>query len=218
VPIVGKVWAAEVRAATAVVTTFTDVVDAFVERGKQLQEFSGELTTANVQADIRSMMADIKEAQELGDSLAQLTDAQSRASNEIRELLLPIKKVVTEVLAGMLQTIVDVIVDVKAGIAAVRAAVQESTKILGELLVAIVTVSPFKAGATLAQAPERMTSAITQAVADARKSSDEEPADTFFQQQLDALKQQRGVGPNFGLGVDPLAGGALPAPAPFALE
>ena len=115
IPIVGQVYAAELRAVTGVVTTFRDVVQSFVDRGRALAPYSGELLQAGVTADIRELMADIKEASVLGPDMARLTDAQSRAWNEVREILLPIKKIIVENLADWMERVAKTLEDNRAG-------------------------------------------------------------------------------------------------------
>src|SRR5262249_40365640 len=101
IPIAGQVYAAEIRAATAVVRAYTQTVDAFVKRGQELRGCSGALAGANAQAEVARMRADIREADRTGESLARLTTAQSRLETLLRDLLLPIKQAVTERLAGI---------------------------------------------------------------------------------------------------------------------
>jgi len=103
IPIVGKVYSAELKATVAPLRALNAMTSAFVSRGKELSNLSGTLAGANAQADVRSLLADVREAEVMGESLARLTDAQSRADSELRELLLPIKDVVVRSLAGLIE-------------------------------------------------------------------------------------------------------------------
>lgn len=105
IPIVGQVWASQLRAASAVVTAFKDTVQSFVERGRELSGYNQQLATSTARADVTSLMADIKEANELGPDLARLTDAQTSFYNDFREIMLPIKKVIVGVLADIMEAL-----------------------------------------------------------------------------------------------------------------
>lgn len=128
---IGKGAGMALEAVVGSVGAFKSVVDAFVERGKQLQSFSGELVGANVRSEIANLQADIKEAQELGPALAELTDANTEFQSELREILLPIKKWLIETLASWLKGIIDLFHKsvatweaIKAGFTAISGAVQ----------------------------------------------------------------------------------------------
>jgi len=130
VPLTGEALAAAFDAAVAPVRAFHDVVEAFVARGRELQAFSAELSAAGALADVRSTLADIHEAQELGPELARMTDAQSRLSDELRELLLPVKKFLVENLAAAMEILVEMARSIRVGVAESK----ESLAILIELL------------------------------------------------------------------------------------
>lgn len=93
---------------------FGETVDMFVQLGHKLAPFSGALTEAEIKSDMRSMMGDVREANTLGPDLARLMDAQSRASDELRELLLPIKKWIVEKLADIMSGIADGFEEIRA--------------------------------------------------------------------------------------------------------
>lgn len=114
--IAGKVAAEGLRLVGTVVTTFADTAQAFIDRGKQLQSYSSDLAQANAMAGVRTLQSDIKEAQATGPATASLTESFSVIENTFREMLLPIKKIVVEVLAGMAKRIADA-VEVLSGIA-----------------------------------------------------------------------------------------------------
>lgn len=85
----------------------TGVIDAFIARGKELQKFSGALTTADAIVSVRGMMADFKEAQVLGGGMARMTVASDQIWHEVRDLLLPIKEVLVNEGAELLQQCAD---------------------------------------------------------------------------------------------------------------
>lgn len=105
--------------AAAALTSFQGVMDSFIDRGKQLAQFSPELASAGAEAEVRSLKQDIDEANRLGPALAQLTEAQSKAEAGLREILLPIKQWLVERLAGVMEVIADAVGAVKGNLAAV---------------------------------------------------------------------------------------------------
>lgn len=112
-PILGEMYAAEIRAATAPLRSFTGAVEEFVQRGKQLQQFSPELAQANAMAEVRSLFADLHEADVLGPDIARLTDNFSQFMIELREIFLPVKAWLAGFLADAMGTIVEVLRDAK---------------------------------------------------------------------------------------------------------
>ena len=101
----GEVMAAQIRAMMAVIQAYQQVAQAFIDRGRELSGYQGDLAQATAIADVRRLQADIREAQELGPAIARLTDAQSRADAELRELLLPIKEAIIQEMIPILELI-----------------------------------------------------------------------------------------------------------------
>lgn len=97
--VVGKVAGESLRSFMKGIDAARDTVRAFVDRGKELQQFDARIAIANARADIRSINADAREARRMGEALGKLTDAQSRFDTELRELMLPIKENLVEILA-----------------------------------------------------------------------------------------------------------------------
>lgn len=105
IPIAGKVWAAELRLATAPVMAFTVAAKAFVDRGREIAAYSGHLSSANALTNVRSQLADINEAQRTGRAIARLTDANSRNETAIRDTMVPIKNLIANGLATLAEKI-----------------------------------------------------------------------------------------------------------------
>jgi hypothetical protein len=103
----GKVWGELVRDIQAMGRAVGDVTMAFIDRGKQLEGFSGDIATANAYREIAGLMADIKEAETLGPAIAELTDQQTRAEMTTREILLPLKDFIVTHLAQLMKRIAD---------------------------------------------------------------------------------------------------------------
>lgn len=104
IPVLGQVAAASFEASIQPLRSFTEVVSAFADRGRQLSGLDGSLATSTAMADVRSLFADIKEAQTLGPEMSRLIDAQSEFSEQLRDALLPIKEFLVEKLANTLET------------------------------------------------------------------------------------------------------------------
>lgn len=107
IPVVGPPLAAGLEIATASVKGFAAVVGAFNERAEQLAAFSPELAVAKAQADVRTLMADIREAQTLGPDYARMVEVESQVMIEIRELLMPIKKALLESVVILMESLRD---------------------------------------------------------------------------------------------------------------
>lgn len=85
------------------------VVDGFLKRASELSGYSGSIAAAEANADIRRMMADIRESQALGDSYAKLIKSQVDLEMTIRENLLPIKQFLLETLSDVLKVVVEIL-------------------------------------------------------------------------------------------------------------
>lgn len=79
------------------------VVTSFVDRGKELSGLSGELAAANAIVGVKNLQADLKEANELGGGIAQMTTGANDIWLSIREILLPIKRLLVDQLGSTLQ-------------------------------------------------------------------------------------------------------------------
>jgi hypothetical protein len=102
----GQAAGVALQSVTGVVESFASVVNSFIERGKQLAQFSPELAMSGARAEMRSMMADMREAQELGPGISRMQDAQSELMTMLRDTLLPLKKWIVETLAAMMEALV----------------------------------------------------------------------------------------------------------------
>lgn len=100
VPVAGQVWAAEIRLMTGTAETANKVFRSFIDRGKELQGYNAQLAVANANARVREILADQREAAQIGESVGRLTDNMSQVSTDLRDTFLPIKELGTEVLAG----------------------------------------------------------------------------------------------------------------------
>lgn len=102
IPVVGGALKESLKAATTLVNAFAAVTTAFVDRGRELSIYSSRLSQATANADVNRVMADINEADRLGEKLATLIDKESEMENVFREIMLPIKEVVVDALISFI--------------------------------------------------------------------------------------------------------------------
>lgn len=107
IPIVGQIYESELQAAIAPVKAFTAVVEAFNKRASELAGFSPDIAIAEQTNMVRDILDDIEEAQELGPEMARMVEAQGDMGHQLREFFLPVKKVIVDVLAGVLESLDD---------------------------------------------------------------------------------------------------------------
>lgn len=96
----GMAASAALTLATPVVKEFAKVAGAFVERGKYLATYNSTLGAANAVANVRSTLADVRESQALAPSISRTTDNMSQMDTGLRDLMLPIKQGLSEILAA----------------------------------------------------------------------------------------------------------------------
>jgi hypothetical protein len=88
---------------------FEKVSDALIARGRQIAPFSGQLTQAAAKADIRSLMADIRESQTIGPGLARLTEGRSRFETMLRDSFLSLKESQAELMGAQYEKLIQLI-------------------------------------------------------------------------------------------------------------
>lgn len=99
----GMAAAAGLKAFEAGMSAVGDTMNAFVARGRELAGYNSSLAGATAGADVRSMLADVREAEQIGPKLAELIEQQSKMEAVFRELLLPIKEFVIGQLGDILK-------------------------------------------------------------------------------------------------------------------
>lgn len=90
---------AATKLATAAFGKAREAMESFVNRAHELSAFSPAIAGAEARADVRSLLDDMREAQDLGPDMARLLDSESDLRHEIREMLLPIKRVAVSTIA-----------------------------------------------------------------------------------------------------------------------
>lgn len=99
--------------AAAAIATFDHVKGQFLARAGELAGYSPQIAIAQSNASVRAMQSDFREANELGPAMARLVDAQSRADAAMQEILLPIKKVMLEVVASVMEFVADLMKEMR---------------------------------------------------------------------------------------------------------
>lgn len=97
----------------AAVNALNQVTDAFVKRGKELSKYNGGLAEANAQADVRRLLADIRESEKLGPELARLTKSSSEIEALQTELMLFLKGELVSALLEIVEPIGDIAKSIK---------------------------------------------------------------------------------------------------------
>lgn len=91
VPVVGEAMSAQIKMYTQFLKTFEQVTDAFAQRGKELKGYSGPIAQAEAEGRVMKVMADLREAQNLGNDYAQVIREQAVMQTEMQRALEPIK-------------------------------------------------------------------------------------------------------------------------------
>ncbi len=183
-------WASELRLAAAPVQQFAEVADAFVQRGRQIMGYSGALSTANAMADVRGLMADIREAQDTGTDLARLTDSQSKATDDLKKILEPIKEALIVRFANLMEIVVRVLEASGEKLVAMETLIIKSVDLIAKILLDIWK----REGDQLAKDVREGPGAIIEAAKEAVKKfrGDGMDFNGFLADQLDALHKQFG--------------------------
>jgi hypothetical protein len=86
-------------AAAGAAGAMLQLIQSVNARAEELKKWNGSLMQASVREKILGMQADMREAKQLGPSMARLRNASTDVWIEIRDLLLPVKKVIVDRLA-----------------------------------------------------------------------------------------------------------------------
>jgi hypothetical protein len=188
-PVVGDKLKVLGDVAQKTVGAFVGVVDAFTERGRELRGYSGALAGSYAQSDVRSLLGDIKEAQQLGPEIARINDSQSKMSDMLRDLLLPIKKAVADNLAGWMESMTKTMQENYANAVLTRHLIAATPDLIKDWLLLDIT-----------KLRKDMQKAIKDAVAEVTKK--DKPSGMPIDEMLRALDAAT---PKFVAGIDPAA-------------
>jgi len=116
IPVAGKAFAAGLSASAKVVSTFSDTVQAFTDRGRQIAGLNGYLAASTAKADVTTLLADIREADRTGEKLGKLIEQQAALEAILRELIAPIKSWLIDQLSAIMGGILKGIEGILAGL------------------------------------------------------------------------------------------------------
>jgi hypothetical protein len=106
IPLIGPALDAIPKVALAAIDGMKQLTDAFIQEANRLAKYSGDISIAQAGAEVRSLQQDLKEANAMGPGMARLIESQSKIETTMREIVLPIKTFVVEILANLLEKIV----------------------------------------------------------------------------------------------------------------
>jgi hypothetical protein len=112
IPIVGQVYAEQVRLATGTVKTFSETVQAIVERGRALAAYDPEIARARANADVATIYRDRREARELSGQYATAINREAELEGTVRAALLPFKELIGKAVNDVLGPVNAVLRDV----------------------------------------------------------------------------------------------------------
>ncbi len=107
IPVAGGILKAQFEMTQIPMKVFVETLNAINQRGRELAAYDGRLAATSAMADVRSMRADMREANRLGGGMSSIMDSSSRYENSIRELMLPIKEKIVNVIAPVMERIAD---------------------------------------------------------------------------------------------------------------
>ncbi|HMP07595.1 MAG TPA: hypothetical protein PJ982_14695 [Lacipirellulaceae bacterium] len=88
-------WGIAVKGAAAGLTMFKEVIDSFLVRADQLAKYSPDIAMSQSVSQLREQRFD-------------MIESTSRMWNDVKEILLPIKKIVVEALSGFMEAAAEV--------------------------------------------------------------------------------------------------------------
>lgn len=103
VPVLGEAMQAQVEMYTGFVKEFDKVTEAFKKRGEELSKYSGPIAGAKAESDVMKLLADINEAQRLGNEYGAIIRAKTEAQVEFQKALTPIKEMMMQKLIPVLE-------------------------------------------------------------------------------------------------------------------
>lgn len=101
IPVLGDAMQAQVEMYTQFIKSFDVITEAFRARGEELSRFDGNIAAASAESKVTKLLADINEAQRLGNEYAAVIREKAEIQVEFQRALEPIK-------AAMMQTLLPI--------------------------------------------------------------------------------------------------------------
>ena len=109
IPILGDALQAQVEMYTGFLKAFDQVTEAFKRRGEELRRFDGGIAAASAESKTNLLLADIREAQNLGNEYAAIIREKTELQVEFQRALEPIKAAVMQQLIPLLRSAVGIL-------------------------------------------------------------------------------------------------------------
>lgn len=86
-----------------------DLTNAVTDRGREISGFSGPLSQSFAETDVKRMMADVREANYLGQSYSRVNNASAEFDTKFMDAMNPVKDALANVLAEILERLTKVL-------------------------------------------------------------------------------------------------------------
>jgi hypothetical protein len=114
------------------------LIDSFLARSRQLAPFSPEISMAQAQTEVATVLADIREAQRLGPAMARMINAETELQLEVREMILPLKELVAEAMPALIEVMRGVVTAMEGS----RQVAVSSGNVLDQIAQAVIPGTP----------------------------------------------------------------------------
>lgn len=108
-PVVGTLLGSVARSAGVLVQSFDSVARSFVDRGRELAQYNGAAAGAAARQQVRDILANIREGNALGNQFADVSDRYGELMDTIKEIFLPIKRLMLGAMASILELLNNVL-------------------------------------------------------------------------------------------------------------
>jgi hypothetical protein len=191
----------------AAIAVFEYTKGQFLQRAAELEGYSPHIAAATANASVRNINQDLREAEQLGPAMAKLVEAQSKTDQQLNEIFLPIKKVMVEIVAGVMEYISTVLKEINV-------AIQQGFEVLANIPSLLEALLPW--GPDMGPILTRITNALDQIRKDIEDRANQDPMDDFVNQFFNIGKP--GGGPAAAANGNPNdVGGAAAVAARIAL-
>jgi hypothetical protein len=107
IPVAGPIAGAAIKTFAGALDGARQVLGAFTDRARQIKDFNGQIAVAAARQDVTRLMADVREAQRLGDRYAAALDKETQLEEVVKVLLLPIKDFLLEHVVKWMDLVLD---------------------------------------------------------------------------------------------------------------
>ena len=105
----GAFAAGALKTAGASAEALGSLADGLSQRAKKLENFSPEIAGAEARADVRELLREIREAQQLGGKYAEMIEAKENFKDTISDAFMPIKEFLLKVVTDTLPVLAEIV-------------------------------------------------------------------------------------------------------------